>query len=176
MQILYLSSFWMIVMIFAGWIVFSLGAVAIGNHIPEKALNRSWLFLPRKFETDAFYKKTFKIHLWKRFLPDGGVLFKTGFSKKNLQTPEKLYLERFILESKRAELIHWLAILPFWLFGFIAPPLVIPFMLLYALTVNLPCIFTQRYNRPRLVRLLAHMESKEKNAKPGEVPPCQQPQ
>lgn len=50
--------------------------------------------------------------------------------------------------------MHWLGILPFWVFGLFAPPGVIWIMLAYALIVNLPCIIAQRYNRPRVYALL----------------------
>jgi glycosyl-4,4'-diaponeurosporenoate acyltransferase len=52
-------------------------------------------------------------------------------------------------------MIHWLAILPFRVFGFFTPPIVILYMLIYALAINMPCIIAQRYNRPRIVRIVA---------------------
>ncbi|MEA5061120.1 MAG: hypothetical protein VB015_01720 [Erysipelotrichaceae bacterium] len=65
---------------------------------------------------------------------------------------------QFLIESARGELTHWLAILPFWVFGFFAPSYIIPIMLAYALIVNLPCIIVQRYNRPRIKKLLKMMK------------------
>ena len=73
-----------------------------------------------------------------------------GFRKKKLKTLDSDYLKAFIKETCRAEWAHWMQIIPFWLFGFWAPPPVIWFMLLYALLLNMPCIIAQRYNRPRL--------------------------
>ena len=63
-------------------------------------------------------------------------------------------MERFLLKSCRAELGHLLAITPFWVFGFFLPPIGIFIMLLYAIIINVPCIFAQRYNRPRIKALL----------------------
>ena len=92
---------------------------------------------------------------WKKYLPDGGSLVKDGFEKKKLVSFEKDNLDKYLLESCRAEMIHWLAILPFWIFGFFTPPIVILDMLIFALAVNLPCVIAQRYNRPRIVRVVA---------------------
>ena len=111
-----------------------------------------------------FYNQVFKIRKWKHLLPDGGAVVKNGFKKKNIDATSKETLRKFNVESCRAELVHWLLILPFWVIGFIGPPFVIPIMLLYALVANVPCIIAQRYNRPRVSKLLAKMEARgEKN-------------
>ena len=88
-------------------------------------------------------------------LPDGGSIWgKKGFKKRQLADLSNENLNRFLTESARGELTHWLAIFPFWVFGFFAPPQVVWMMLVYALLINLPCIMAQRYNRPRIRRLL----------------------
>ena len=38
-------------------------------------------------------------------------------------------------------------------------------MLIYALIANLPCIITQRYNRPRVQKLLERTRSRQRFAK-----------
>ena len=78
----------------------------------------------------------------------------TDFSERNL--------EQFVIESCRGELTHLLAILPFWLFGFIGPPAMLWLMLAYAIAVNLPCMLAQRYNRPRFLNLLSLYRGKAK--------------
>ena len=95
-----------------------------------------------------------RVRRWKKYLPDGGSLVKGGFEKKKLVSFSKDNLDKYLLESCRAEMIHWLAILPFWVFGFFTPPIVILYMLIYALAINMPCIIAQRYNRPRIVRIV----------------------
>jgi hypothetical protein len=98
----------------------------------------------------------------------GWLVFQLGAALLGNRLPERLLRakwfseRRFILESKRAELVHWLAILPFWVFGLWGPPIVIPIMFVYALAVNLPCIIAQRYNRPRLLRLLMLSENRRR--------------
>ena len=63
-------------------------------------------------------------------------------------------LERFVLETRRAELGHWLAAAPGILFVLWNPPAVVPFMVAYGLLVNLPFVAVQRYNRLRASRVL----------------------
>lgn len=132
--------------------------------IRDKYLSASSVFFKTyKWEKDGdFYNKVFKIRKWKHLLPDGGATTKNGFKKKHIDTTSKENLYKFNTESCRAELVHWVLILPFWLIGFIAPPFVIPVMLLYALVANLPCIIAQRYNRPRISKLLVKIEAREK--------------
>jgi glycosyl-4,4'-diaponeurosporenoate acyltransferase len=112
-------------------------------------------FAPFGFEKNgAFYRKWLLVHKWKKYLPDGGALMGADFRKKNLEHVTGNNLQRFLVESCRAEMTHLLAIVPFWVFGFIAPPEVIWIMLIYAVAINLPCIVAQRYNRPRILTLI----------------------
>ena len=105
-------------------------------------------------------RKDLRVSRWKQILPDGSIVAKSrGFRKKKLQSFTFEYLERFMVESCRAEMTHLLAILPFWVFWFFTPPYVPWMMLVYALIVNIPCIIVQRYNRPRIMRILQKRES-----------------
>ena len=81
-------------------------------------------------------------------------LEKAGFQKKRLDNFSEENLNRFLIESARGELTHRLAIFSFLVFWFFTPPIVPWIMLTYALLVNMPCIIAQRYNRPRVQRLL----------------------
>lgn len=121
-----------------------------------------YFYLPNKEvgKNGAIYERLTKVHKWKKFLPDGASIGKTGFRKKHMTSFSREYLERYLLESCRAELTHWLAILPFWVFGLFAPPRVVAYMFIYALVVNIPCIIAQRYNRPRMVRMLKKINRK----------------
>lgn len=137
------------------WPVFQVSASWLCLLIPlEKLDYTKGIYRARRWESKRFYKRFLKVDLWKKFLPDGAAITKAGFQKKRLVATDPAYLSRFLAESCRAELGHWLAILPFWVFGFWAPPTVLLPMLLYALAVNLPCIIAQRYNRPRVAHLL----------------------
>lgn len=160
MQIIFLPRLWMVLSFIPGWLVLQFVAEMIAKRIPARFLTDSGLFKEYKFELHSFYRRVFKVDKWKEFLPDGATS-KNSFRKKHLAGTDPEYIRRFILESKRAELVHWFAILPFWVFGLWSPPYVIPIMFLYALAVNAPCIIAQRYNRPRLRRLLSRIEQRE---------------
>lgn len=157
MQILFLPHWLMVLSFFLLWPVFHIGAAALCFNMPNRFFAKdSWPYKTQKWEQDGtFYERMFKVKQWKKYLPDGGAWFKGGYAKKRLKDYSVQNLNLFLIESRRAELTHWLAILPFWVFGLLAPWYILPIMLAYALAANLPCIITQRYNRPRISKLLA---------------------
>ena len=156
MRILYLSSDWTIGLFFIIWPILQFAAFSLASRLFDRYLTvESSLFKSGKWEQGgAIYNRLFKIHRWKGYLPDGGTIVRKDFNKKKLQSFSREQLNRFLNESCRAELSHWIAIAPFWIFGLFAPAKAIFYMLIYALAVNLPCIMAQRYNRPRVIRLL----------------------
>lgn len=157
MQVLFLPHWLMVLLFFLLWPLFHIGAAALCFYLPDSAFARDgWLYKTRGWEVGgALYERVFRIKKWKRYLPDGGAWFKGGYAKKHIRNFGAQNLDTFLLESCRAELTHWLAIVPFWVFGLFAPWYIVPIMLAYALAANLPCILTQRYNRPRVQKLLA---------------------
>ena len=166
MQIFYWSTGVTILLFFAIWAVTPLLFGWISLLLPE-----SW-FLPerplwraRRWEQDGrFYERVFRIRSWKRLLPDGGALFqKRGYQKRHLNDYSEENLRRFLIESARGELMHWITISPFWVFGLFAPGYVVWIMLAYALAANLPCILAQRYNRPRIYALLSRLYPNSEN-------------
>lgn len=110
---------------------------------------------PRAIERGgALYTETFRIRRWKRLLPEAGALFAGGFDKKRLGGRDPLRLERYMAETRRAELGHVLALLAAPAFFAWNPWPVGVFMLAYAIIANGPCIAAQRYNRLRIQRVL----------------------
>lgn len=156
MQIIYLEDSITILLFMILWFVFQAGSAALCYKRKDDSYRRdSWLYKTRDWEQNGYlYEKYFKIKWWKKFLPDGAAVVKKGYRKRHLSDFSKENLEKYVLESRRAECSHWLAILPFWVFGFFAEFEVVLMMLGYALAVNLPCIIAQRYNRPRVIKLL----------------------
>lgn len=151
-----LSHFWIISLDIVGWLVIHLGISYLCLKIPisffEKDL--SW-FRVKNWETRGrIYLRKFKVKKWRGIVPDGAGLFKGGFPKKNLESSNPQYLKTFFYETKRAELTHWLTILPspifflwnIWWAGII--------MIAYALIANIPCIILQRFNRARLKNVI----------------------
>lgn len=161
MQIFFLKPHIMILLFFILWPLMQVTAALLCRRIPISKLNyNSFIFKSKKWEKEGrIYKKLFNVHKWKKFLPDGDSIVKGGFPKKSLKSADAEYIGNFIAESARAELSHIIAIFPFWVFGFFAPPIVIPLMLIYALLVNMPCIIAQRYNRPRLIKLYLKLKN-----------------
>jgi len=165
-QIFFFPTEITLLIIFLLWPTFQLSASSLCVIIGDGSFSKeSWLYRSKKWERDGeLFNTLFKIRRWKRFLPDGASIIPGAFRKKHLGSFSEENLEKFLVESRRAELGHWLAIIPFWVFGFFGPPIIILYMLIYALIINLPCILAQRYNRPRIIKILEDKERmKEKN-------------
>ncbi len=159
MQIFYPDAPTAVILCFALWAVFQLSAALICYLLPDSKFDHdSCIYRIRGFEQKgSLYKKYFAVHKWKKYLPDGGIVFNGGYSKKHLIGLSENDLNKYLIESRRGELTHWLAIIPFWVFGFFAPPYIIPIMFVYAVAINMPCIITQRYNRPRIGSFIRKM-------------------
>ena len=138
----------------AAWACVQLGAGYLAHRMPDRILERDgWLLRERVWEGGGrFYVDVARIRRWKGLLPEAGAFFAGGVSKRSLGGRGPDDLARLARETRRAELAHWLMMVPTPLFVARNRPLLAPFMLLYALAVNVPCIAAQRYNRIRLRR------------------------
>jgi len=135
--------------------------------LPTTLLERDhWLFRTRRFERDGHLYERLAIKRWKDRLPEAGGLFPGGLSKRTLIGRRPEHLDRFAVETRRAELGHWLAALGGPLFLLWNPPGVGAIMIVYAVAVNAPFIMIQRYNRLRIARLLLRS-----SGSPGDRPP-----
>ena len=156
MQLIELPVLWNILADAAAWLVIHLGIVFVAVRLPDSCFERdSALYRTRAWEDGGrFYQRAFRIRRWKDLLPDGGRLLRDGFSKKHLDAHCDAYYRAFVRESRRAEFTHWLH-LPFALLFFLWNPAYVGLlMVVYALIANLPCILAQRFNRPRLERVI----------------------
>lgn len=163
MQIMKFSPIMTVVLIFITWPIIQFIISIICLKVSDKYLYYdSKMFRLKLWEKNGeIYNTLFKVKFWKKYLPDGGAIMK-GYKKKYLKDTSVDNLEKYLLESCRSELQHWLSIFPFWIFGLFAPAKVIPYMFIYALLSNIPCIAAQRYNRPRIIRLLERMKKRSK--------------
>ena len=100
------------------------------------------------------WQRLASVKKWKGSIPDGARLLKFGYEKKTLHGINNENLQRFATETKRAELTHWLSILPAPLFFLWNPIWAGWVMILYALVFNIPIIIVQRYNRARIETIL----------------------
>jgi glycosyl-4,4'-diaponeurosporenoate acyltransferase len=157
MRLIYLPTFWTIVIDFIAWFIIHIGVVAIMVRIPAKHFDPyRWLYRNRKWEKGGdIYQEVFRIKKWKQHLPDGARVFgRLGFQKKQLKGKNMEYFEAFLTETCRAELTHWILVLFAPFFFLWNKPEVGLFMIFYALLENLPFIIAQRYNRYRFRHLL----------------------
>lgn len=154
MQIVDLPPIWTVLLIIILWPSLQMVAAVLSRRLPDRLFDhKQSIYRCRPWEKEGkIYQTLFKIRRWKSLLPDGGAIMPGGYAKKHLTDYSTANLEKFLNDSCRAEFSHWLAMTPFWIFGLIGPPVIIVFMLIYALAVNLPCIMAQRFNRPRIAK------------------------
>ena len=147
------------------WAAVQVSTGYVVHRLPDRFVQRDiWLFRERAAERGGVvYTETLRIRRWKHLLPEAGDVFAGGFDKSRLGQPSGSHLERHLMETRRAELGHWLAVLATPLFMARNRPTMAVLMPVYALAVNGPCIAAQRYNRLRLRRVLA------RRAAPGEA-------
>jgi glycosyl-4,4'-diaponeurosporenoate acyltransferase len=140
----------------AAWCAVQVGAGYLAHRLPDEWLARRYrLLAPRRWEDGGnFYRRHLRIRRWKRWLPEGGAVFRAGFDKRTLPSTASADLARYELETRRAELSHWFAVAPLPLFVLWNPVALWPAMAAYAVLANGPCIAAQRYNRLRLERVL----------------------
>jgi glycosyl-4,4'-diaponeurosporenoate acyltransferase len=113
----------------------------------------------RRFERDGrWYERRLHIKAWKQVIPEAGTLFGVGFSKRRLTSGSVDHLRRFVAETRRAEITHWLVLAVGPLFVLWNPVGLAIVMCAYAVVANGPCIAIQRYNRGRLTRVIGRTD------------------
>ena len=66
-------------------------------------------------------------------------------------------MHSFLMETNRAELTHWISILPSILFIWNSPSIGV-WMVIYAIIANVPFILVQRYNRIRIHQVVLKLK------------------
>lgn len=145
-------------------IVISVVSFFIGRILPQSWVNyRRFPYRPFPFEDEGKVYLSLKINRWQKKLPDMSRILPMLMPAKKLDscTVEKVTV--MIQETCTAEFVH-LAVSVFGLYGIVLWPGAggITLSLLFILLGNIPYILIQRYNRPRLLRLLKRLESKGK--------------
>jgi glycosyl-4,4'-diaponeurosporenoate acyltransferase len=145
-----------VVMDVVAWGVAHAGTGYLAHRLPATWLARDrWWFRPRRWESERLYRRTLRITRWKDRLPEAGALFAGGVSKRHVTGDDAGGLERFVVETRRAELGHTLCALCGPLFVLWNPPVAAALLVAYGVFVNLPFVAIQRYNRMRAERVLA---------------------
>ena len=147
--------FWLVLLNLTVWPVVHLLAAWFGTQLSGNLFQpESWWYRQRSWEHDGrLYEAVFAVRRWKGLLPDGATLFRKGFPKKKLRAHDPHYMTRFARETCRGEAVHWVVIACSIAFFLWNPWWVGMIMVAYGLLANLPCIFVQRYNRIRLIRI-----------------------
>jgi glycosyl-4,4'-diaponeurosporenoate acyltransferase len=134
----------------------SLFMTFLGQKIPLKFFSpKIWLFKERLWEKGGdIYQQLFRVKSWKTSLPEVGDFIKSVFKKKHLWEFTKDYLSCFILESCKAELTHWIIIVSAFLISWWDRISVSWAVFWFSVLLNSPYIIIQRYNRPRILKLV----------------------
>ncbi len=136
--------------------------------IPQRLLRpEGWWFRIRDWERDGdWYRDQLRIDRWKDKLPS--LRTAARFSKKRLTEASRRYLNRFVIETCRAESNHLRAIASVMVMRLWTPVDLWMVCMLIAVVGNVPFIMIQRYNRPRLIRALERIERRELAAAGGD--------
>lgn len=157
MQIFYLTNQQMVILFFILWPVIQVGSAILALYIPDKYYHYAkFPYKTLRIEKNgSIYQSIFRVKNWKHLLPDGAKAWKKkGYEKKHIKNFDHDTINKFLVESCRAELTHILPILVVWIFFLFTPFHIGLIMVVYSIITNLPCLIVQRYNRPRLISLL----------------------
>lgn len=161
-MIVHLSDVAAVVVSCVAWILIGLGTGYPLHRAPVGRFDHdTWLTRPRRFEDGGrWYQRRLRIRSWKDRLPEKGDLFRDGFSKRHLGGRSDAHLERFVAETRRAEYVHWSNLVAGPLFLIWCPPLLGSFMIVFGVVAHLPFIVVQRFNRERLLAILARRRAR----------------
>lgn len=134
--------------------------LSILSHVVGEALPRRWFrwdhppYAPFSWEHGGRFYEKLGIRKWKDRLPDKSRYTRRTFTKQIQGHTDPDSLVRFLQETCIAEAVHWtLALLSFPIYSRVPTPFGI-FATVMFFVGNIPFIMIQRYNRPRLLRLL----------------------
>lgn len=137
------------------WSVAQLTIAQAGTRIPQSFFikHAHWFNTFAWEKRGKIWQQWFKVHRWKSLIPEGHRLNQNIYDKSQLHQLNQLQIERLIIEMRRAEFIHWISMIPV-LFFIKSSNFLKIINIFYAVLANLPIIIAQRYNRPRLQRVL----------------------
>ncbi len=160
MQLIFLSHGQTILLDVVIWVALHLGIGFLASRIPIQRFNpESAIFRTRPWEQDGeIYQKFFHVRAWKKYLFSGAAFYRDAYEIKHLKSFDLENLKLWRRESCRAEFCHLTMIPPGFLFFFWNPPDLGWMMVVYAFLNNFVSIITQRYNRPRISKLIKAKE------------------
>lgn len=157
---------------FAYLVLLSIAAFFVGRLLPAR-----WFLADRfpyrchKFERDGKLYSKLRVHLWQNKLPDMSRILPKCIPAKNLKGNYREHLPRMLQETCIAEMIHKAECVAGLLCLHIWPGVGgVVITMLYMVVFNLPFILIQRYNRPRLLKLMQKMQRTEQKSKENTMP------
>jgi glycosyl-4,4'-diaponeurosporenoate acyltransferase len=171
MRILFLSSIATVFLDIVAWIIFHLSIGYFCSKIPIECFNpEKWWYQTKSWEKGGeIYQKIFHVKKWKKLIPSGAALYRNAYEIKHLTNLSADNVRFWLKESCRSEFCHFAMILPGFSFFLWNGVEVGGWMLVYAILNNLVPIVMQRYNRPRVFRVLAQLERKSKQKSEIEI-------
>lgn len=141
-------------------IVISVLAFIVGRILPKKWFCADHFpYKPFKFEQDGRVYNKLKVHIWQNKVPDMSKILPQIMPPKNLGGDYKGRLPLMLQETCIAEFIHILNCFTGLYCIKLLPGISgVIIAIMYIFVFNLPFIIIQRYNRPRLQRLLNRLK------------------
>lgn len=142
---------WILIHLSLGYIS---ARIPISHFDPGKRLYRTFSWE----KGGKIYDSVFHVRSWKKFIPGLGKITSNKFSLQKLASSDLDYLKTWLKESCRAEWCHWVMMLPGFFFFLWNSVEVGWWMVAYAVANNSIPIILQRYNRPRIRKMIALLE------------------
>lgn len=151
LRLSFLKNFAMNIAIF---IFFSLIITFI--RLPDRFYNyKTGIYKERRWEKSGkFYQAVFKVKRWKKHIPELADFIKFIFPKKFIKEFTDEFLSKYLLESCKAEFVHWCNIFSSTIFLIYEGLSAFTYMFIIAILLNTPFIIIQRYNRPRIISIM----------------------
>jgi glycosyl-4,4'-diaponeurosporenoate acyltransferase len=151
------------------WAAWSFAVGCWAARLPDSAVGRDGpVTRLRDWERDGLVYARFGIRRWKGRLPDfGGVL--GGERKRLTDRRDPKAWSKMAAETRRGERTHWLILLALPVEAALRGGIILAPMCAYAAVANLPCIAAQRYNRGRLLALVARRRRREATRSSGRL-------
>ena len=147
-----IDAVWLLTINTVSWFMIHFTVSALCLKFPLRYFLKDTVFLRiAKWERNGkTWNRLFWVKKWKKYLIDGSAIAKKSYNKSHLHGTNQRDLIIFAAETKRAELTHWLLMLPAPLFFLWNPYWAGWIIIVYAFIANVPFIITQRYNRGRI--------------------------
>jgi len=143
-----------------------IGTIGIPAFFWGEKVPRSWFnfeklpFASFAWEQDGMVYEKIGIRWWKTHTPDMSKYIRRAFPKQGNMLRDADHLRKLVAETCSAEFVHWVLILLSPAFAILMDELGVLCMILYIIG-NLVSIVIQRYNRPRLVKIIQRIERRK---------------